>query len=364
MALRKQVIHFQNEPVEIVYTDKTGHDGVRYYFFEITPIARLMNIEHPLSKINSQHVIEEVSVAADKWSKTVRITLVSEAGLYQLIFSGKPATVRQSMVRNWLFEVVLPSIKIHTDNNPQDHNNYSQQFEQLNLNGATVPSCQPSCISSDVLNSFKHIIEMLENQIKQNNSQIERVLRTTDEQLARREREIEIKNEQLLSKEKQLKNALSLVDLKEQQLTEIISLMQKKDRQLEHQFNMLGSLIGQQIKVNIEDEDDEHLPQNHDTVLMIVRENPTTFKGITAKRRYVDQQKQKLRYHESMIVVHSKRPDPKRDWNAAMDMINELGVKDRCQIYPNLKRVRFEIVKDADAFEKGLKKMFNVTDAC
>lgn len=381
MALRKQVILFQNEPVEVVFSDKTGPDGLVYYFFEVTPFARLMNVDNPLSKIDSQHVIvvEEPVTAADTNNWTVRnntrsTTLVSEAGLYQLMFTGKPVTVRQGMVRNWLFDIVLPTVKQLTDTNTHyqvSHNNYSQQYEhlnlnQLNLNGVSIPSC----VSNDILRAFKQIIESFERQLKQKDVQLERVCRTNDEQLLRkdemlvyRERELESNTNQLANKEKQLKNALSLIEFKENQLSEVILLTQKKDIQLEQQFTMLSSLMGKHIKkIEISDSDDE-LPQNHDTVLMIVRENNTTFKGIAAKRRYVDQQKQKLRYHESMIVVHSKRPDPKRDWNAAMDIVVELGVKDRCQIYPNLKRIRFEQVKDADSFEKGLKKMFNVTDA-
>ncbi|ACH69468.1 bro [Trichoplusia ni granulovirus LBIV-12] len=382
MSLRKQVILFQNEPIEVVFSDKTGPDGLVYYFLDIAPFARLLNLDNPLSKIDSQHVIvvEEPAVASETNNWVVRngrsTTLVSEAGLYQLMFTGKPVTVRQGMVRNWLFDVVLPTIKQYTDTNHHyqaySHNN-SQQYEhinlnQLNLNGVNVPSC----VSNDILRAFKQIIEAFERQLKQKDLHFERICRTNDEQLLRkdemllfRERELEAKTNQLASKEKQLKNALSLIDFKENQLSEVIALTQKKDLQLEQQFNMISGLMGKHIKkIEISDSDDEtQLPQNHDTVLMIVRENSTTFKGIAAKRRYVDQQKQKLRYHESMIVVHSKRPDPKRDWSAAMDIVAELGVKDRCQIYPNLKRVRFEQVKDADLFEKGLKKMFNVTDA-
>ncbi|AQQ80371.1 BRO-E [Betabaculovirus altermyunipunctae] len=363
MAPRKQVIHFQNEPVDIVYMDKTGPDGLRYYFFDIVPIARLMSLEHPLSKIDPHHVIEEPI----DWSRTNSrtTTLVSEAGLYQLLFSGKPVSVRQGMVRNWLFDVVLPAVKMYTDNNPEA--NYSQQhFEHLSLKGVSVPSC----VSNDILGVFKQTVEILERQLKQKDMQLERLIRIHDEQLMRkdeqlvlRERELEIKTDQLNSNAKQLKNTMAILDLKEGQMSEVIAITKKKDAQLEQQFNQLVTLMGKQAKICVDESDEElPLPQNHDTVLMIVRENSTTFKGIAAKRRYVDQQKQKLRYNESMIVVHSKRPDPKRDWNAAMDMVEEIGAKERCQILPNLKRVRFEQVKDADTFERGLKKMFNVNE--
>ncbi|AJK91756.1 bro [Spodoptera frugiperda granulovirus] len=353
MSLQKQVIPFQNEPVEVLYTYKTGPDGLQYYFFELTTIARLMNIEHPHSKIDSHHFIED-------WTRPRNTTLVSEAGLYQLVFSCKSLSVRQGLARNWIFDVMIPSIKQHSE----DH---TAQFERLNINGLSVPSC----VSNDILQSFKHIIETLERQMKQKDGQIERLIRSMDEQLMRRdemlayrERDIEMLREQLFSKDKQVKNALALMELKESQLCEVITIVQKKDMQLEQQFNVLRAVLNtRHVKIDSDKSDDEELPQNHDTVLMIVRENTTTFKGIAAKRRYVDQQKQKLRYHESMIVVHSKRPDPKRDWNAAMDMVKEMGIKDRCQILPNLKRIRFEQVKDADSFEKGLKKMFNVSDA-
>ncbi|AKR17523.1 Bro-B [Mocis latipes granulovirus] len=385
MALRKQVVLFQNEQVEVVFTDKTGPDGLVYYFFDVSPFVRLMNIDNPFSKIDPHHVIvveEPASSETNNWSRHARsTTLVSEAGLYQLMFTGKPVTVRQGMVRNWLFDVVLPTVKQYIDTNnhyqapsTNNSNSYIQQFEQLNfsqlnLNGVNVPSC----VSNDILRAFKQIVETLEKQLKQKDVQLERICRTNDEQLIRkdelllfRERELESKNTQLINKEKQLKDALSLIDFKEGQLSDVIAATNKKDYQLEQQFIMLSNLMGRHHikKIELSDSEDEvQLPQNHDTVLMIVRENSTTFKGIAAKRRYVDQQKQKLRYHESMIVVHSKRPDPKRDWNAAMDIVTDLGAKDRCQIISNLKRIRFEQVKDADAFEKGLKKMFNVTDA-